>query len=361
MEYFCSNNGVNISSDINNPGNFIETLSCIFPGDIIYLLPGEYFFDKTINIKCNGNQFKHICIKGFLNNEPFNEHEYVIFNFKNLPYICNDYDRDKTQYYCDNGNGVNVYGNYIEFINITIKFSAFRGLENFGNYNIFDNITTSYNCDSGHVQSGCNNIIKNCYSHHNFDYRFIKNGEIMYGFNSDGFSDKLHTGNSNTYINCISSFNGDDGFDFFQRENTENDPSIIKNSVASNNGGEYIDMSMNERLLNDKDYYNKYDLTKYPNYGNGNGFKLGGIHKTSPKGYINYHYANLYNCISIYNYKHGINGNHTSGIIKLYNCISSLNKEVNYIFMTRDNAIVICNNCYSYPEWNVKINENNTL
>ncbi len=352
MKYFCSNNGHNVSEDLNSPGDFIETLSILSPGDIVYLYPGEYFFNKTININCD-----NIKITNYIKSVTYNKN-LVIFNFKDIPYICSDYDRNLTSYYSNNGNGLNIKCNYCKISNIIIKCAAFRGLENFGNHNIFENIETSYNCDSGHVQSGENNLIINCYSHHNFDYRFIKDGEIKFGFNSDGFSDKLHNGNGNTYLNCLSEFNGDDGYDFFQRENTVKSPTIIKNSIALYNGGEFINMTNNERLINDNEYINKYDISNYPNYGNGNGFKLGGIHKTSPKGYINYHNANLYNCKSLFNYKHGFTGNHTSGVINLYDCIASMNNEINFIFLDKDNCIINLYNCISYPDYNNMIHKN---
>lgn len=353
MKYFCSNDGHNVSEDINSPGDFIETLSILSPGDIVYLYPGEYFFNKTININCD-----NIKITNYTKSVTYNKN-LVIFNFKDIPYICSDYDRNLTSYYSDNGNGLNVKCNYCEISNIIIKCAAFRGLENFGNFNVFENIETCYNCDCGHSQHGINNIIINCYSHHNFDYRFIKSGKIKYGYNSDGFADKLHNGNGNIFINCTSEYNGDDGFDFFQRETPENFPTLLKYCISLNNGLKLLDMSLNERLIEDDEYFNKYDIKNYPNYGNGNGFKLGGVHSVNDVNYINNHNINLINCIALSNKQYGFSQNHNRGIIKLENC-QACNNDINYSFID-DKTHIYIKNCFSLPQRNNKIDKNNII
>ena len=323
MRYICKNDE-----------QFLELLNNIKEYDEIILEETkEYFFNKTINIYQSN-------IKIIGNN--------VIFNFKNIPYICNNYDNKLTQYYQENGNGINIYGNNIIIKNISIKFAAFRGLENFGNNNKFINIETAYNCDTGHSQKGNNNIIENCSSHHNFDYRLTKNNQMAFGFNSDGFSDKLHNGDGNTYINCVSYFNGDDGYTFFQRETPKNKPTIMKNCKAYNNGGELINISLNQRLLEDNDnpYKSQYIKESWPNYGVAHGFKLGGIHKTTEIGYKNYHYIKLYNCNSLNNHHCGYNSNHNDAEIYLEDCIG-LNNMFNFNFQSNCKLSLI--NCKSYP------------
>ena len=323
MQYIC-----------NNENHFLEILNNIKEYDEIILQgTNEYFFNKTINInqsniKINGNN--------------------IIFNFKYIPYICNNYDNKLTEYYQQNGNGINIYGNNIIIENISIKFAAFRGLENFGDNNKFINIETSYNCDTGHSQKGNNNIIENCSSHHNFDYRLIKNNQMSFGFNSDGFSDKLHDGDGNTYINCISYDNGDDGYDFFQRETPKNKPTIMKNCKVIDNGKELIDQSFNQRLLEDNDnpYKKQYNVNAWPNYGIANGFKLGGVTKSLLKEYKNYHYIKLYNCESINNKLYGYGANHNNAHIYLENCIG-LNNMINFNFKSNCQLSLI--NCKSDP------------
>jgi len=323
MKYICKNGE-----------QFLELLNSIKEYDEIILEETkEYFFNKTINIYQS-----NITIIG--NN--------TIFNFKNIPYICNNYDNKLTKYYQENGNGINIYGNNIVIENISIKFAAFRGLENFGNNNKFIGIETAYSCDTGHSQKGINNIIENCSSHHNFDYKLIKNSKMAFGFNSDGFSDKLHNGEGNTYVNCISYNNGDDGYTFFQRETSEDKPTIMKNCKAINNGEELVNQSLNQRLLEDHDTLNKfqYNVDAWPNYGVAHGFKLGGIHKTSPEGYKNYHHIKLYNCESNNNKRCGYNSNHNDGNIYLENCIG-LNNIFNFSFCSNCKLSLI--NCKSSP------------
>lgn len=341
---------------IESENNFLDILNDIKENDIIYLTKNEYIFNKTINIHKSNIQILT------LNNVS------VIFNFKNIPYICNNYNGKNVSYYQNNGNGVNIYGNNIILKNITIKFAAFRGLENFGNNNKFINIETSYNCDTGHSQKGCNNLIKNCISHHNFDYKLIKNNELKFGFNSDGFSDKFHNGPGNTYINCLSYENGDDGYTFFQRETPKEFPTIMKNCEAINNSMHVINLSENERFLEDNNQFkNIYDICVYPNYGEGHGFKLGGIHKSIKNIYKNYHYINLYNCKALSNKHTGFINNHNEGIIYLENCISKDNFTKNYYFS--DNVSISLINCESKPKDNIKIcesvkiikNENNNF
>lgn len=343
MKYFCSNNGKAISTDLNTPGDFLKTLENVSSGDIIYLFPGEYLFDKTIHINCSNIEITNYTQTIF---RSLNE---VIFNFKNIPYVCNDYDYKKTKEYINNGNGLVIHGNNIKLSDIKIKFAAFRGLTNFGSFNIFDNIETSYNCDCGHHQAGGDNTIINCSSHHNFDYRFVKNGKFELGFNSDGFGDKMHSNNGNTYINCCAFNNGDDGFDFFQRETPQDHPTILKHCTSSYNSINEIDISLNERLKDDPTF-NKFDPYHYPCNNNGNGFKLGGIHHSSPEGYKNYHNVKLDNCIALLNKHDGISLNHNSGYVTLDNCISSYNNRYNFALNNSEETITMTN-CFSTPTY----------
>ncbi len=329
---------------VNSEDMFLQLLNNIKEYDIIYLTKNEYVFNKTINIS------KSNIIISTQNNIS------VIFNFKNIPYVCDNYNSKKTKEYIKKGNGINVYGDNIILENIIIKFAAFRGLENFGNNNKFINIETSYNCDTGHSQKGCNNIIKNCVSHHNFDYRLIKNYVLSFGFNSDGFSDKFHNGHGNTYINCLSYENGDDGYTFFQRDTSEEFPTIMKNCKAINNSLHVINLSENERFLEDDNKFkNMYNIDLYPNYGNGHGFKLGGVHKSVKNTYINKHYIKLYNCESLSNKLSGFTNNHNEATIYLENCVSKDNFGKNYGFYGNVSLYLI--NCKSSPKTNICISD----
>ena len=56
----------------------------------------------------------------------------------------------------------------------------------------------------------------------------------------------------------------------------------------------------------------RISLTKYPAFGNGNGFKLSGKRR--------YHCIELHDCEANNNKLKGFDQNHNSGFMKLYNC-----------------------------------------
>lgn len=290
---------------------------------LIKLEKGEYYFDDTIEIRIPPGSVITA------NNHLIND---VIFNFINMPYVS--YDRN------NNNNGINVYSDNITIENITIKNSPFRGIENYGNENTFNNIEIYHCIDTGLSIRGGNNVIINCYSHHNCDYKFFKNGEHKAGFNSDGFSDKMHNSNGNIWINCCSEYNGDDGFDCFQRNSLEKSPTQFLYCTSMFNGLDYMDLSGYERLLQDNEWNNKYDIKHWPCNGNGNGFKFGGIRKESE---INIHNVVCKYCNSSHNKKSGYTDNHNSGNIELSHCIAVNNIENNYKFYFENHNINISN------------------
>ena len=297
----------------HNIKNIFTVIEFIKPGDEIILYNGIYEFDDTFVIEKSGKQNLPIKIIGIGE---------VIFDFSKMKYL--PYNRDNIN------NGINIYGNYLYFENIKVKFSPFRGIQCFGTNNIFNKIETSYNCDCGFMLMNHSNMVIDCYSHHNFDYKLIKNGEPKYGFNSDGFADKLYKGGSNRFINCISEFNGDDGYDFFEKINN-NDPTLLINCISSYNGLKTIDMSDNKRVINDKEFIeeNKINIFEYPNYGGGNGFKVGGrrpenIQKIKPINNIT-----LINCKSSYDNGAGFMQNHNIGEIELIDCIYEHDYNIN--------------------------------
>lgn len=322
--YKINLNGKDSSPD--TPIDLFVALSIVNSGDEIILEDTEWIFDRTIEINVPDN----VVIRG---NKP---DKMPVLNFINMPY--QEYDRDQTN------NGINIHSNHFTLANIKIKNAPFRGIQNNGSYNKFNNIEISYCADCGMCMKGSYNIISNCYSHHNCDYKFFKRGEHKAGFNSDGFADKLYEGPGNVWINCISEFNADDGFDCFQRQTDEMHPSKFIFCTALNNGLEYLDLSQNERLLNDSEWNIKYDLHKWPCNGKGNGFKLGGKRDETP---TNIHHVICQNCVSIHNCKDGFTENHNDGSVKLENCISVLNNE-NFRFYNSE-LTLYANNLHSYP------------
>lgn len=306
--------------------DFLYALKELKDGDTILLSDGEYIFDKTIEV-CQSE----ITITA---------KNCAVLNFKNVPYVCEgEYDNTNIDWYRRNGNGLNIYGSKCRVSNIHICFAAFRGLENYGSFSTFENIETSYCCDCGHSQVGCDNIVKVCVSHHNFDYRLIRRGQPMHGFNSDGFADKMHCGNGNKYICCESYYNGDDGFDFFQRETEEDSPTKIIGCVARNNGG-IIDLSKNERLKEDMEY-NRKDML-WVSDGGGNGFKFGGVHHTTRQkepSYVNRHHVMIQDSLAYDNVRDGFTQNGTQGEVRLGGCSSKGNGNLDYAFLNMEGHI----------------------
>lgn len=339
MKYYCSNNSNIETSPIHRfPGNLSKTLKKLQPGDVCIIYSGVYIFNDTLNINCSGTKENKIQIIG--------EGD-VEFDFSDMPY--QDYCKENLN------NGINVYGNYLELKNISIKYSPFRGLQCFGHHNIFENIETSYNCDCGFMLYNGNNIVKKCYSHHNLDYRLYKDDKEHFGFNSDGFADKLFEGEGNEFIDCLSEYNGDDGFDFFQRVNKSEKYTKLKNCIAQYNGLYEIDLSQNKRLLKDPTISKDVDLKAYHNYGNGMGFKLGGLRPENISIILPTNNIQLDNCKSLYNRGCGFHQNKNTGKIILNNCEYIGNRE-DFHFSSKHNIFQIIIENFNNPNANQIIN-----
>lgn len=139
------------------------------------------------------------------------------------------------------------------------------------------------------------NLVKNCESFDNCDA----------GRNdADGFAAKLTCGNGNKFYGCISHHNIDDGWDLYAKSvSGEIGLVTIENCVAYNNGWLTTDD------ITDANY----------EYGEGNGFKLGG-------GYLKGGHV-LKNSITFDNHAKGITSNSCPDI-KIYDC-TSYNNSIN--------------------------------
>ena len=191
------------------------------------------------------------------------------------------------------GAGLTVIGSYWHVYGLYVKDSSGVGIQVSGNYNTIDMCTVNHVANSG-IQISRNggadnyagiqgklwptgNLIKNCESFDNCDA----------GRNdADGFAAKLTCGEGNRFYGCISHNNIDDGWDLYAKSVSGTIGSVtIENCVAYNNGWLTTD-----------------DVTAAGyNYGEGNGFKLGG-------GYLKGGHK-LINCVSFGNHAKGITSN----------------------------------------------------
>ena len=360
--YFCSPSGNGNGSTYGNPcslSNGIKMLQSA--GDTLYLLGGTYYIGKTTISDKNGSSTCNIVISGYPG-------EKAILDFRQTAYGTR-------------GLQVNNSCTYLHIRNLTLCYSGKNNLYNEGSYCTFENLDIYGSADTGcQMKNGGGNIIKNVDSHHNFDYGNTSGDDLTfdnidYGGNADGFADKQHTGASNHYIGCRAWCNSDDGWDFFQRNNSScTTPTIIENCICYQNGPKEYDMRNHPRYETDQAFFDAFKkgkictdrngntvtitLEHFTNIGNGNGFKLGG-------GYTP-HNVLLHHCLAVGNTVKGFDQNNDDGQMSLYNCTSYLNGN-NYGFTTAygSNILVNCvslssRNADSYKSKSVIRNEYNS-
>lgn len=339
MIYYVKPNGSGDCCSINSAGEFLNIVNSLQPGDILYMLSGIYNYNSQITINISGNLENKILIKAY------DDNDLPIFDFRNQPY------GDKTNQNC---NGFRLFGEYIHINGIVIRYAGFKGIRSELSNSILENIEIYGCCDSGiHLCSGGNNTIINCVSHDNFGYKTMNGEKIKFGYDSDGISDKLHYGKPNTFINCKSYNNTDDGFDFFGR--CTEDFTKVNNCISYDNGKKIFNMNNYPRYNIDKEWFDQFingkemidindtsvfiTLDNYPAYGNGNGFKLSGKRR--------YHCIELNNCKAINNSMKGFDQNHNSGIMKLNKCHAENNKVYDYGFSENYCGNAVFNECTS--------------
>ncbi len=195
------------------------------------------------------------------------------------------------------GKGITISGSGSTIENVVIKNAADNGIYVTGSNNTFKNVETCNNADTGIQVSdgGANNKFYDCYSHHNVDSA---------GENADGFAVKLHSGEGNYFENCTASYNVDDGWDLY----------------AAHGAVEFVNCTAN---------YNGYCEGIY---GDGNGFKLGGVdNKTDGvAAHLDPLEHKLTNCTAIGNYKTGFDRNNQSGVVTMIGCYAESNQKYNY-------------------------------
>lgn len=327
-----------------NTATFATGLSSLQnPGDTLYLHGGTYEFSDKVSVNKQGTAAKPIVIIGYPG-------EKVILDFHKVAYGT---------------RGLTIHANalYVHVKDLTIAWSGKNNLYCEGSYCLFENLDIYGSADTGcQMKKGGNNVIKNVDSHDNFDYEEgfapskSQNGPANFGGNADGFADKQFTGAGNHYIGCRAWNNSDDGWDFFQRVSTSN--TIIENCICYQNGKPYYDMTQNPRASGvDKAWFDQYvgtsvidrygntiqiSLERFPNLGNGNGFKMGGQGTD--------HKILIHHSLAIGNYARGFDQNNNGGTMWVYNN-TAYDNNVNYGFTTAYGTNTI-QNCISFATQN---------
>ena len=290
-------------------------------GDSLIMRGGMYSFNSLQQISKSGSSVKYLRIVAYPGETP-------ILDFRTEPYNSSN-------------QGVKLSGNYVHFKGFIIQGAGDNGLQVTGSNNIIELCTTRWNSDAGtQMKGGSDNLILNCDSYENFDYESGGTSSPDYGGNADGFADKQYTNTgTNKYKGCRSWRNGDDGWDSYEKiGNTVYDSCwCYAMSPAT------FDMTDNIRFKTDsaswfyqfKNSAGRYVMT---NYGNGNGFKLGGNYTANN--------ATLHNCVSVGNPVKGFDQNNNNGIMTIYNC-SSYNNGYNYGFSNSSYGTLIIKNCAS--------------
>lgn len=195
------------------------------------------------------------------------------------------------------GRGITIKGNGSIIQNITVKNASDNGIYISGSNNTLKYVVCCYNHDAGFQVSdgGANNKFYNCTAHHNADAT---------GENADGFAVKLHSGEGNYFENCVAEYNSDDGWDCYAAHGAVK----LVNCQANYNG--YCDGI----------------------YGDGNGFKMGGVDNKTPGVAAHLDPLNHYleGCVAKGNYASGFDRNNQSGVVTMKNCIGDSNKKYNY-------------------------------
>jgi len=321
--YYVSPSGTSTGpGTIDSPFSFTTGIGkSLTAGDSLIVRGGTYNFTTLQTLSKSGSSVKFLHVVAYQNETP-------ILDFRNEPYNSSN-------------QGVKLSGNYVHLKGIIIQGAGDNGLQVTGSNNIIERCTTRWNCDAGtQMKGGSNNLILNCDSYENFDYESGGISSPDFGGNADGFADKQYTNTgTNTYKGCRSWRNGDDGWDSYEKiGNTVYDSCwCFSMSPAT------FDMTDNIRFKTDSAswfYQFKNAAGRYvmKNYGNGNGFKLGGNYTANN--------ATLHNCISVNNPVKGFDQNNNNGIMTINNCTSYTN-GYNYGFTNSSYGTLIIKNCAS--------------
>lgn len=329
-----SNDGTTIKS----PLDITTAFSKLSPGDTLYCAGGQYNLDNTIYVSAVASEAHPTCIF------PLKPTDRPILDFRNAPYGTR-------------GIVIASTSRYVHLKGLTIRYAGKNALLNFGSLCTFEGLDVYGNADTG-IQmkgGGGRNLIVNCDSHDNFDYEHGGTSAADFGGNADGYADKQITGPGNTYRNCRAWNNSDDGWDFYQRISSGGQPTIMERCLAMNNGPAEFDLRDNPRRAKDKEWFRQFEngleitdddgknayatMEHYPNFGNGNGFKLGGARTQ--------HDVRLFQCVAINNTYKGFDQNNNFGVMEIYNC-TAFENGYDYGFSNGSGGTVTLKNNVSF-------------
>ncbi len=330
--YYASPTGTGTGT-LASPCNLITGIGKLTrAGDTLYLRGGVYNLTAKVSISKSGTAKARIAIMAYPGEKP-------ILDFSSVPYSKSN-----------PGISVSSTSNYLHIKGLVIRYAGDTGMINNGSNCIIENCEFYGNCDTGLThRTGGNNLILNCDSHDNFDYQSGGITLANFGGNADGFADKLYTNtNPNTYDGCRSWNNADDGWDFYQKQGS----TYIKNCICYKNGPSSFNMANHPRYQVDKAWFDQFPLTvksvrgtndlinlaTYKNYGNGNGFKLGGNFTA--------HDVTVTRSLSIGNTVRGFDQNNNYGVMTIYNN-SSYQNGFNFRFSSSSGGTLVIKNCVS--------------
>ena len=294
-----------------------QAITAASAGDTIYLRGGTYFYTVATQIDKSGTADARINIWAYNNEKP-------VIDGSQMGY-SNAAERKARR-------GFMIYGNYYHIKGIEVTQTPDNGMRIKASYIKVENCVFHHNRNTG-LQIGLEgsstndgsqvqyNEVINCDSYNNCD-------SAKSGGDADGFACKLSAGIGNTFRNCRSWNNGDDGWDLYQQYF----PVEITNCRTWHNG--------------DGSLFTYVAVFA----GNGNGFKLGGYGNGLA---VSHGIHKIKNCITFNNSfstsGRGFDQNkHGSGNL-IYNCLSFANK-VNYYFPNTpdDGSKYEFKNCVSF-------------
>lgn len=268
----------------NGSMNLQQALNSVKAGKTVYLKAGTYSYSSTIVIAegNNGTSSARKNVRAYGDGK-------VTIDFSAMS--------EKSS-----NRGIVLAGNYWNFNGVTIKGAGDNGMLLAGHYNIIEDCTFRENHDSGLQLSRyntsynsisqwpSNNQIINCLSTENMD-----SGRE----DADGFAAKLTCGEGNKFIDCVATYNCDDGWDLYTKSDTGRIGVVTMERCEASYNGKFTNGSTTG--------------------GDGNGFKLGDdTASVSHK---------LKDCVANYNAKNGYTGNGNPATLIMINCTGTGNAQ----------------------------------
>ena len=259
-----------------------QAINTVQAGKAIYLKAGSYDYSTTIVIAEGNNGTSSAMKKIYAYGDGV-----PVVNFSAMSENSSN-------------RGIVLAANYWHVKGITIRGAGDNGMLLAGHNNRIEDCTFRENHDTGLQLSRyntsynsisqwpSNNLIIDCLSTENID-----SGRE----DADGFAAKLTSGVGNKFVNCVATYNCDDGWDLYTKSNTGAIGVVTMENCEASYNGKFTNGSTTG--------------------GDGNGFKLGD--DTASVAHI------LKNCKANNNAKHGFTGNGNPATFIMDNCTGTGN------------------------------------